>query len=539
MNITAVLSMLHEPAGRPGSATRRFRGEAPLAWTLFRLGQCAGVSKSVVLCWEDQAEAVAPIAAEQGIEYVARAARTCLAHLDSVSAARRWADGWRGGLLWTCEFDRGFYGPWVAEIAEKTNADAVLLVDPSAGLVDPALIASLIEHAASQSGVDFYFSQAAPGLSGVLLRKSLIGQLATGSSHPGTLLGYLPDLPMRDPISAPSCVTVATPLARTPHRFTLDSERQIDRIASATVHLNGELISTEAEQLVRFLDASPDSSALPREVVLELNTRRATRPIYSAATHIQIDRPNLSTETARVLIQELASVDDLRLVLGGVGDPLLHPDLFAIVDEARRASIGAISLETDLFGVEAGIVDRLADSPLDVISVNFPAICGATYQAIMGVDGFKSAMENLAKLVSRRQSNRRGTPLVVPTFVKTPRNLAEMELWYDHWLRVLGCAVIVGPSDFGGKIPDASVAQMEPPRRRGCVRLARRLTVLCDGRVVSCEQDILGEQCFGRIGENSIESVWTGAAAALGRDHAAGQWNRHSVCAKCKEWHRP
>ena len=137
------------------------------------------------------------------------------------------------------------------------------LVDPSAGLVDPELIDRLIEHAESRPELDLCFSQAAPGLSGVLLHKRLIEQLAPGGSHPGTLLAYRPDLPMHEPISTPSCAEVATRLARTCHRFTLDSERQIDRIAAATVHLNGELISTEAEQLVRFLDAAPAASALP------------------------------------------------------------------------------------------------------------------------------------------------------------------------------------------------------------------------------------------------------------------------------------
>ncbi|MGD0542209.1 MAG: hypothetical protein ABSB33_11885, partial [Tepidisphaeraceae bacterium] len=130
MNVTAVLSMLHEPPG-PNSASRRFRGEAVMAWTLFRLGRCRRVSRPIVLCWEDQVEAIAPIAAELGVEYVARSARVSLPHLDAVAAARRWAEGWRGGLLGTCEFDRGFHGPWVAEIAEQTGADAVILVDPS------------------------------------------------------------------------------------------------------------------------------------------------------------------------------------------------------------------------------------------------------------------------------------------------------------------------------------------------------------------------------------------------------------------------
>ena len=76
-------------------------------------------------------------------------------------------------------------------------------------------------------------------------------------------------------------------------------------------------------------------------------------------------------------------------------------------------------------------------------------------------------MDNLARLIHRRQSSGRGTPLIVPTFVKTAANLAEMEAWYDHWLRCLGCTVIAGPGDFAGQIPDVSLVQMEPPRRRG------------------------------------------------------------------------
>jgi Radical SAM superfamily/Iron-sulfur cluster-binding domain len=538
VNVTAVLSMLHEPLGA-NSATRRFRGEAALAWTLFRLGRCQRISQSIVLCWEDQAEAVEPIAAELDVEYVARSARICVPHLDAIAAARRWADGWRGGLLGACEFDRGFHGPWIAEIAAKTGTEALLLVDPSAGLVDPDLIDALIEHADARPEIDLCFSQAAPGLSGVVLRKPLFEQLAVGGAHPGALLCYRPDLPVHDPISKPSCAPVETPIARTLHRFTLDSERQIDRIAHATVHLNGQLISTEAEQLVRFLDASPETPELPHEIVLELNTRRATLPMYSPSSHIHFDRPDLTVQMATALFEELAAADDVRVVLGGVGDPLLHPEVFTIINAAQRAGIGAIAIETDLFGIEAGVIEQLADSAVDIVSVNFPAVRPETYQAIMGVDGFKTVMENLSKLISRRQSNRRGTPLVVPTFQKMAGNLGEMEAWYDHWMRVLGCAVIDGPKDFGGQIPDVSVAQMEPPRRRTCSRIARRLTVLCDGRIVSCEQDIQGRQNLGRVGENSIKSVWAGAASALRRDHAAGEWKRHSVCAACKEWHRP
>lgn len=539
MKVAAVLSMLHEPAGHPDSATRRFRGEAPLAWALFRLGRSKQVGECVILCWKDQAEAVAPIASEMKCQVHSPSERIAIPHLDAISAARRWSDGWRGGLFQTCEFDRGFHGIWIREILTSAQADAVLLVDPSAALVDPDLIDSLINHAAVNTETDLCFSQAAPGLSGVLLRKPLIEQLATGGSHPGTLLAYRPDLPMRDPIAMPSCAPIATGLARTCHRFALDSVRQIDRIINATVHLNGELPSTEAEQLLHLLDGSPEAFALPREIVVELTPRRIARPIFSPAAHAKIDRPDLSLAAAKQLFAEFAAADDARIVFAGVGDPLLHPEFPQIVQSARDAGINAIAIETDLIEIDPQLLDRIAELPIDIISINFPAITAKTYHAVMAIDGLKPAMENLARLIHQRQTKSRGTPLLVPTFVKTPANFAEMEGWYDHWLRTLGCAVIAGPTDFAGQIPDASLVQMEPPRRKPCARIARRLSILSNGQIVACEQDFLGRHPLGRIGENSITDIWTGTMAAMRRDHAGDQWHVHPLCRGCKDWHRP
>jgi hypothetical protein len=539
MKVVAVLSMLHEGAGETNSATRRFRSEAPLGWALYRLGKAKRLGECVILCWQDQSEAVAPIASEMKCRAHSPSARTAIPHLDAISAARRWADGWRGGLFQTCEFDRGFHAGWVREILESSQADAVLLVDPSAGLVDPDLIDSLIEHAGNNPETDLCFSQAAPGLNGVLLRRPLVEQLATGGSHPGTLLVYRPDLPMRDPISMPSCAPIPTPLARTCHRFTLDSTRQIARIAGATTHLNGELPSTEAEQLLHLLDAAPEACEFPREIVVELTVKRIAKPIFAPGTHVKIEREDLSLERAKKLFREFAAVDDARIVFAGAGDPILHPQFEQIVASAADAGISAIAIETDLLQIDAAALERLAALPIDIVSIIFPAITAKTYFAMMGIDGLKTAMENLARLVHFREARARGTPLVVPTFVKTATNLAEMEGWYDHWLRTLGCAVIAGPSDFVGQIPDCSLVQMEPPRRKACARIARRMMVLSDGRFVSCEQDFLGTQALGRVGENSIREIWTGAMAGMRCNHARGQWNEHALCRACRDWHRP
>jgi radical SAM protein with 4Fe4S-binding SPASM domain len=130
-------------------------------------------------------------------------------------------------------------------------------------------------------------------------------------------------------------------------------------------------------------------------------------------------------------------------------------------------------------------------------------------------------------------------PLLVPVFTKCAQNLAEMEGWYDQWLRAVGSAVIAGPTDYAGQIPDAAVADMAPTKRSACARLASRMTVLCDGRVVSCEQDALGRQVMGEIGKHPVSEIWQRSIGVLRSDHQQGNWAKHPLCAKCREWHRP
>src|SRR5262245_3648076 len=111
-NVTAVLSMLHEPAER-NSATRLFRQDPVLCWTLDRLGRCEKLNGVAILCWEDQEEAVTPLAAEAHANILVKGPRQSVPSIESVAAAQKFADSWRGGLQSTCEFDRGFFAPWV------------------------------------------------------------------------------------------------------------------------------------------------------------------------------------------------------------------------------------------------------------------------------------------------------------------------------------------------------------------------------------------------------------------------------------------
>ena len=171
--------------------------------------------------------------------------------------------------------------------------------------------------------------------------------------------------------------------------------------------------------------------------------------------------------------------------------------------------------------------------------MNFPAATAATYERLMGVNGFGRVMENIARLEQAVKQHGRGLPLIAPVFTKTRANLAEMDGWYDYWIRRLGHAVIFGPADFACQIPDLAVADMAPPQRRPCARLTSRLTILSDCTIVSCEQDILARQPMGVVGQLPITEIWQNRFGQLRQCHATGQWNTQPLCNTCREWHRP
>jgi hypothetical protein len=533
---TAILSLIHEPAGPRNSATRTFRDQPVLAWTLSRLTQSAQVDSVTLLCWDDQQQAVQEIAAKAGAHVLVKSPRTPIAALDRISAAQRWSDGWRGGLQSTCCFDQGFHAPYIQDaLAQFTAQDLILLIDPSAAMVDPQLIDTLIAHANDHPHREFFFTQAAPGLAGVILRPALLERLAKASCHPGRLLAYSPDTPGLDPITNDMCVPVPPALARTTHRFTFDSARQIRRFTAATADLNGELISSNAEQILAVLNAYPMNDSHPREMVVELTARRASRPIFSPATHLDLGRGDISVESFQSILAQVAGIDDLRFTLGGTGDPLLHPRFAEILQFITQAGIPAVHIETDLLDLSDAVLQALAGSRVDILTVHLPAICAATYQRVMGIDGYAQVLENLKRLLSARLM----LPLIVPTFTKCRENLEEMEPWYDHWLRVLGTAVVTGPSDYAGQIADVAVADMSPPRRTPCARLQSRMTLHSDGVIPSCEQDILAKQAMGNVARYGISKTWQNHFAALREDHESNRLHLRPICTACKEWHRP
>jgi hypothetical protein len=474
---TAVLSMIHEGPDQ-NSATRLFRGEPVLAWTLRRLEASTQLAHMVIVCWEDQVNDVEPIAGGHGANVLVKGPRCALPSVEAVAAVRRWSDGWRGDLRGACDFDLGFHAPWIKEAVENLQAGAAVLIDPASALVDAQIIDQLIERASQRSDCDLIYSHTPPGLGGAIVKMQLLQRLATAELHPGHLLHAT-----NEQIGVVGCdggLPLPASVSRAHGSFKLDSSRQIWRITNAMVPLNGTLIHSHAEMLIARLSAEDYPDPLPRDIVLELTTERIARPSYLPPRALNSSPRQMNTDTARRLFRECAAFDDVRLTLAGSGDPLLASNVFDVIESAVEAGVRAIRIESDLLKVDSVAVARQLAGNVDILAVNLPACSEETYSQVMGAESYEKVLGAIDKFYSEQDIGDHGTPLLIPLFTPTLHNAGEEKSWFERW-------------PYG-----VSAAHSLMPRQS-------KLIVQADGRIVSNDP---GSSVLGVVGQTPLTQAW-------------------------------
>lgn len=179
--VLAIVSLLSDDAQRNG-ATRTFRGRSVLASTLEQLAPLA-IEQTIVLAWDDQLDAIRAVA--PSVTITTAGPRQPTASMQARDAALRWLDGWRGGLLATSEFDRGFHAESILNQLDAAGCDAALLVNADAALVDPQLLGELVARLTTDAELPHTFIAAPSGVTAMVLRRSTIEELGAADRGPG------------------------------------------------------------------------------------------------------------------------------------------------------------------------------------------------------------------------------------------------------------------------------------------------------------------------------------------------------------------
>jgi hypothetical protein len=456
-------------------------------------------------------------------------------------AGRRWRlDGWRSTPLGLTYIDEFVNPPMTALLMQRYECDALFCFDGAQPALDVGIAGEMLAHLDRFANeVHLVFTQAPPGLAGVLLKIGMIRDMLSCGSHVGLHLTYHPMAPVMDPITHPSCYHVSPDVSQTTGRFTGDTRRSRELLAAAWDALGAE---ADAEALCGWLrdPAHARAGPLPVEVELELTTadplpETTLRPRGQRVPTRQVE----DLEAVRRLAAELATYDDRLVYLGGFGDPLQHPQFGRICEILRSAGVFGLAAGTHLLDAPAESVDALFSNAVDVLEIRLDAHTAETYARVHGRAGFKQAVNCVSQLEARRRAESLPRPLLVCSQTRCAETFGDLEPFHDHWLQQVGSAVIEGRNTYCGTFPEDTLLPARPPKRTPCRRLQSRLMLLADGAAVSCSQDFEGRQAVGNWIQKSLGEIWRGEALeSLRRRQAELVLGEDPLCGSCGEWHR-
>ena len=163
---------------------------------------------------------------------------------------------------------------------------------------------------------------------------------------------------------------------------------------------------------------------LPRSLYLETTNRCDSKCQTCIRTFATLEPPtDLTLAQVQAIVEQFPALD--RVVLHGIGEPLLNREIFEIV-AYLKTRVATVLFNSDAISLTAARARRLIESGLDEFRVSMDAATAESYQRLRGVDRFARVVENVARLVALERTLDRTTPCVSLWFTASRTNIEEL-----------------------------------------------------------------------------------------------------------------
>jgi len=163
---------------------------------------------------------------------------------------------------------------------------------------------------------------------------------------------------------------------------------------------------------------------LPHTLYLETTNRCDSECQTCLRTFNTLEPPkDLTLAEVQRLVDQFPVLE--RVVLHGIGEPLLNKQIFEIVAYLKTRGV-TVLFNSDAISLTQKRAAQLIDSGLDEYRVSMDAATRETYARIRGVDQFARVIRNVGYLVSLLQQQGCSRPRVSMWFTTLKTNLDEL-----------------------------------------------------------------------------------------------------------------
>ncbi|MDR3341415.1 MAG: spiro-SPASM protein [Treponema sp.] len=320
--------------------------------------------------------------------------------------------------------------------------------------------------------------------------------------------------------------------------------------------------------LTRFIDAGFSGAPDAERIIAEKPELLRTLPNFYA---IQVSGPCPQTctlcpyprfggiqkdfmEPARFagLLDNIAAFSDDAVIDCSLwGELSLHPEKLELIRMVLLRQGLSLIIETSGLGWKTGELEALAalaqetaqtlprKNPMAPLSwiVSLDAHDPGRYRDIRGM-GMSEALTTAKTLLNLFPKDAYVQAVRVKGFED------DIEHFYRSW-KEAGANIIIQKYDaFCGLLPDLRASDLSPVQRRPCWHLMRDMTILIDGRVPHCKEDlaVLADMAvplgatgiLGNVFTESLETIWS-RGEVLYREQSAQKYS--GMCAECDEYY--
>lgn len=247
------------------------------------------------------------------------------------------------------------------------------------------------------------------------------------------------------------------------------------------------------------------------------------------------------------LIKKIADYSQTAVVsLSLWGEPSQHPEIAACIAEVLQYPGLSVLIETTGIGWKKETLSEIAETALKSggrIS-GFPPITW-----IVSLDAAESGLYGaLRSLESPEQVNALFSEAIScieilatlfpqdvwPQFIRMNENEEQLEVFYRFWKEKLSRVIIQKYDSFCDIQPQRRVADLAPLKRHPCWHLKRDMSILIDGTVPLCREDLYASHSFGNAFSEDLADIWKGYHRVY-EQHLACVYE--GICGTCDEYY--
>jgi len=241
------------------------------------------------------------------------------------------------------------------------------------------------------------------------------------------------------------------------------------------------------------------------------------------------------------IMKEVSSVRRKPVTyLHGFGEPLLDKLLAERIQLAKTCGIKHAYIVTNASLLFPETSRKIIGAGLDKMKISFYGTDEESYNTTMKRLNFKVTFQNITEFLRIRKDMKRGNPRLILQYLPNETNHAKTEEFKALWsslidTKVGDCLNVSSLHNYGG---GRAYNHLGKKIVSVCYFPWTSMSVLWDGRVVTCCMDSNGVQVLGDLNSQSIQEVWNGPVLSGVRDNFRKlDYSNYPVCLSC-DWVR-